>query len=117
MSDIPKMKLDFQGLYKKSKQNPEMPEEELRTLFNKIDILGNLGYNAIGKGIRLEFKKPSDTVNSKDYFDQLWNRYVKPLRADFGVLINGYELEDEINELVYKLYGLDENDKKVIEKF
>ncbi len=26
-------------------------------------------------------------------------------------------LEDEINELVYKLYGLDENDKKVIEEF
>jgi len=54
MSDIPKMKLDFQGLYTKSKENPEMPEEELRTLFNKIDILGNLGYNAIGKDIRLE---------------------------------------------------------------
>ena len=26
-------------------------------------------------------------------------------------------LEDGINELVYKLYGLDENDKKVIEAF
>jgi hypothetical protein len=26
-------------------------------------------------------------------------------------------LEDEINELVYRLYGLDENDKKVIEEF
>jgi hypothetical protein len=26
-------------------------------------------------------------------------------------------LEDEINELVYKLYGLDENDKNVIEEF
>ena len=26
-------------------------------------------------------------------------------------------LEGEINELVYKLYGLDENDKNVIEEF
>ena len=26
-------------------------------------------------------------------------------------------LEEEINELVYKLYGLDENDKKIIEEF
>ena len=27
------------------------------------------------------------------------------------------ELEDEINELVYKLYGLNENDVKVITEF
>jgi len=27
------------------------------------------------------------------------------------------ELEDEINDLVYELYGLDEEDRKVIEEF
>ncbi len=74
MPDI--IKLDFQTLYGKSEQNPQMPE--LRTLFNKSTILENLGYSSIGKDIRLE---------------------------------------DEINELVYKLYGLDENDKKIIEEF
>ena len=143
MPDIQKIKLDFQTLYGKSKQNPEMPEEELRTLFNKSAILENLGYKAIGKDIRLElsikgkrsdivclddysnvvfvieYKKPSDNVDLKEHFDQLWDRYVKPLRADFGALINGYELIfyrriGENNKLVYKLYGLDGNDKKVI---
>ncbi len=116
MPDIQKIKLDLQNLYGKSKQNPEMPEEELRTLFNKSTILENLGYGAIGKDIRLElsikgkrsdivclddygnvvfvveFKKPSDSMELKEHFDQLWDRYVKPLRADFGALINGYEL-------------------------
>lgn len=127
MPDIQKIKLDFQNLYGKSKQNPEMPEEELRTLFNKSVILENLGYGAIGKDIRLElsikgkrsdivclddygnvvfvveFKKPSDSVELKEHFDQLWDRYVKPLRADFGALINGYEL------ILYRRIG--ENNK------
>jgi len=127
MPDIQKIKLDFQNLYGKSKQNPEMPEEELRTLFNKSVILENLGYSAIGKDIRLElsikgkrsdivclddygnvafvveFKKPSDSVELKEHFDQLWDRYVKPLRADFGALINGYEL------ILYRRIG--ENNK------
>jgi hypothetical protein len=127
MPDIQKIKLDFQNLYGKSRQNPEMPEEELRTLFNKSVILENLGYSAIGKDIRLElsikgkrsdivclddygnvvfvveFKKPSDSVELKEHFDQLWDRYVKPLRADFGALINGYEL------ILYRRIG--ENNK------
>ncbi len=65
MPDIQKIKLDFQSLYGKSKQNPEMPEEELRTLFNKRVILDNLGYKSIGKDIRLELSikgKRSDIV-------------------------------------------------------
>ncbi len=127
MPDIQKIKLDFQNLYGKSKKNPEMPEEELRTFFTKSEILENLGYNAIGKDIRLElfikgkksdiaciddygnvvfvveFKKPSDSVDLKEHFDQLWDRYVKPLRADFGALINGYEL------ILYRRIG--ENNK------
>ncbi|VVB85848.1 Uncharacterised protein [uncultured archaeon] len=127
MPDIQKIKLDFQSLYIKSKKNPEMTEEELRTLFIKTAILENLGYSVIGKDIRLElsingkrsdivclddfgnvvfvieFKKPSDNVDLKEHFDQLWDRYVKPLRADFGALINGYEL------IFYKRIG--ENNK------
>jgi type I restriction-modification system DNA methylase subunit len=127
MPDIQKIKLDFQTLFGKSKKNPEMPEEELRTLFTKSDILENLGYGTIGKDIRLElfikgkksdiaciddycniifvveFKKPSDSVDIKDHFDQLWDRYVKPLRADFGALINGYEL------ILYRRIGENNN--------
>lgn len=132
MPDIQKIKLDFQSLYIKSKKNPEMPEEELRTLFTKSDILENLGYGTIGKDIRLElfikgkksdiaciddygnvvfvleFKKPSDNVELKDHFDQLWDRYVKPLRTDFGALINGYEL------ILYRRIG--ENNKLELRK-
>jgi type I restriction-modification system DNA methylase subunit len=127
MPDIQKIKLDFQSLFGKSKKNHEMPEEELRTLFTKSDILENLGYGTIGKDIRLElfikgkksdiaciddygnvvfvleFKKPSDSVDIKDHFDQLWDRYVKPLRADFGALINGYEL------ILYRRIGENNN--------
>ncbi|GFO97224.1 restriction/modification enzyme [groundwater metagenome] len=148
MPDIQKIKLDFQNLYGKSKQNPEMPEEELRTLFNKSAILENLGYKAIGKDIRLElsikgkrsdivclddygnvvfvieFKKPSDNVDLKEHFDQLWDRYVKPLRADFGILINGYELifyrrigENNKLELRVNLSEISDKDCELIYRF
>jgi len=118
MPDIQKIKSDFKRIYVKSKENPDMPEEELRAHFNKMEILENLGYHSIGKDIRIEravpkkrkrsdihclddygnvifvieFKKPSDDRNLTEHFDQLWDRYVKPLRAEYGVLINGYEL-------------------------
>lgn len=147
MPDIQKIRLNFQNLYEKSKQNPEMPEEELRTLFNKSVILENMGYGEIGKDIRLElsingkrsdviclddysnvvvvleFKKPSDSVELKEHFDQLWDRYVKPLRADFGVLINGYELilyrrigENNKIELRVNLSEISDKDCELIHK-
>ena len=136
MPDIQKIKLDFQTLYGKSKQNPEMPEEGLRTLFNKSAILENLGYKAIGKDIRLElsikgkrsdivclddysnvvfvieYKKPSDNVDLKEHFDQLWDRYVKPLRADFGAL----ELGMNTDKKSINICNLKDNDHRFVKK-
>jgi len=128
--DLKEIRSDLEYLYKKARENPDMPEEELRAIFNKGKTLENLGYKSIGKDIRLEhvvkgkrsditclddygnvifvaeFKKPSDITDLKDHFDQLWDRYVKPLRADFGLLINGYEL------ILYKRIG--ENNQLIL---
>lgn len=39
----------------------------------------------------IEFKRP-EVSDLDEHRDQLWNRYVKPLKADYGVLYNGLRL-------------------------
>ncbi|MBU1158599.1 MAG: N-6 DNA methylase [Candidatus Thermoplasmatota archaeon] len=106
-------------LFEKTRaRTDKLTEEELRSIFKETVILGTLGYKDIGRDIRLEktlrtsgrrtdiqcsddlgritfvveFKKPSDPTELKSHLSQLWEGYVLPLRARYGILINGLHI-------------------------
>ena len=102
-------------LHEKIKSAKEISEEDLRVAFVKSGILEELGYEGELKDIRfergvrgkrsdllafdeymnvvfvVEFKKPNEIDLGQD-FAQLWERYVKPLKARYGLLTDGLEL-------------------------
>ena len=114
---------------KSIERRDDLSEEELRSIFLDTGILSFLGYEEIGKDIRLEkviigsrkrtdiqcedqfsntvfvieFKKPSDPDNLADHFDQLWFSYVIPLKSNYGLLFNGLEI------IFYERSGLNEH--------
>jgi len=117
-------------IYERAKtKREELTEEDLRTYFIKTDILKHLGYKTIGEDIRLEktikakrkradvqclddygsviliveFKKPADPTNLKEHFRQLWDRYVIPLKAKYGILTNGLKI------IIYERRGINEH--------
>ncbi|MGC9444879.1 MAG: restriction endonuclease subunit M, partial [Candidatus Methanospirareceae archaeon] len=105
----------FRKLHEKLNSAKEISEEDLRIAFVKSGILEALGYEGeltdirFEKNIRgkrsdllacdeyqnvvfvVEFKKPKELDVERD-FAQLWERYVKPLKARYGVLTDGLEL-------------------------
>ena len=105
----------FQKLFEKIRTATEISEEEVRVKFVESGVLEALGYKGILKDVRLErgvkgkrsdllafddyqnvifvieFKRPNVLDVDQD-FAQLWERYVKPLRARYGVLTDGLEL-------------------------
>jgi len=109
------IRASFQKLYEKLKSAKEISEAELRSEFINSGILEALGYAGILKDIRLEkgikgkrsdllafdnymnvvfvveFKRPNEIEVEPD-FAQLWDRYVKPLKAKWGLLTDGLEL-------------------------
>lgn len=113
MLSVDKIKSSFKRIYQKARENPHLSEEAIKRYFYKEGILEELGYSDediyVEKGVKgkrtdihclddyrnvvfvIEFKKPS-VRNLKQHFDQLWDSYVKPLKADYGVLTNGLEL-------------------------
>ena len=135
-------------IYDRAKtKREELTEEDLRAYFIKTGILEYLGYEKIGEDIRLEktiskkgkrpdiecldeygnvvfileFKKPSDKTNLKEHLPQLWERYVVPLKAKYGVLSNGltliiYERIGTNPQIILDkpLYNMDENDCRLI---
>ncbi len=112
----------------------DLTEEDLRAHFIKTDILGHLGYTKIGEDIRLEraihkkrkrpdiqcldeygnvvfvveFKKPSEATGLRNHLTQLWDSYVIPLKAQYGILTNG------LSVIVYQRIGL--NPHSILEK-
>ncbi|MCJ7479055.1 MAG: N-6 DNA methylase, partial [Candidatus Nanohaloarchaeota archaeon QJJ-7] len=67
----------------------------------------------------VEFKKPS-VQNLSQHKDQLWKRYMKPLRADYGILYNGlelifYERVGDTAERQFKIQGDELGDEDVRE--
>lgn len=99
------------------KRQKELTEEELKSYFLKTNILEIIGYETIGKDIRMEkagkgqkrtdihcideygnvifvieFKKPLDKTNLKEHYDQLWENYILPLKAKYGIITNGLKL-------------------------
>jgi hypothetical protein len=115
MDDIQKIQAGFKDLHEKIKHTKEVSEEDLRVAFVKSGILEELGYEGelkdirFEKGVRgkrsdllafdaymnavfvVEFKKPGEMDLEQD-FVQLWERYVKPLKARYGLLTDGLEL-------------------------
>lgn len=105
-------------------ENPLMTEDELYSVIIESRFFEALEYKKIGVDIKpqyiipgerkkpdyicrddyqnvifaLEAKKPSD-AHIEDALNQLWERYVKPLKAAYGVLTNGRRI------MIYKRIG------------
>ncbi|MEA2032512.1 MAG: TaqI-like C-terminal specificity domain-containing protein [Euryarchaeota archaeon] len=115
MDTAKKIRASLKKLYGKIKSAKEISEEDLRVAFVKSGILEVLGYEGELKDVRfeknvkgkrsdllafddyqnvvfvVEFKRPNEIDVERD-FAQLWERYVKPLKARYGLLTDGLEL-------------------------
>ncbi len=115
MDTAKKIRASLKKLQGKIKSAKEISEEDLRVAFVKSGILEVLGYEGelrdvrFEKGIKgkrsdllafddyqnvvfvVEFKRPNEIDVERD-FAQLWERYVKPLKARYGLLTDGLEL-------------------------
>ncbi|RZN38420.1 MAG: hypothetical protein EFT35_04780, partial [Methanophagales archaeon ANME-1-THS] len=115
MDDAKTIQASFQKLYEKLRSAKEVSEEDVRVAFVRSGILEALGYKGEPEDVRyeqqvrgkrsdllafdnylnvvfvVEFKRPTELDVDRD-FAQLWDRYVKPLRAKYGLLTDGQEL-------------------------
>ena len=108
-------------IHERVNDNPQMLEDELYEVLLNSGFFKKLGYKKFGKDVRaqyvvagkrkkadyvcrdeyqnvvfvLEAKRPSDR-NLRAALSQLWQRYVLPLKAHYGVLTNGRRI------LIYK---------------
>lgn len=110
---------DFEDIFEWSTDHPDHSEPELSDAITDTDLLQNLGYEELGTDYRIDkstddsSKRPDIRCISKttgevvfvielkrserieplsSHRGQLENRYVVPLRADYGILMNGHEL-------------------------
>jgi len=114
VGDIQGLQESFKKFSEIVKSAKDVSEEDVRQQFYKSDILKQLGYEGELKDVRfeknvkgkrsdliafdrymnavfvIEFKKPGEIDLKKD-FSQLWDRYVKPLRARYGLLTDGLD--------------------------
>jgi type I restriction-modification system DNA methylase subunit len=114
----------LRSILRKVDENPLMSEDELYSVLVRTGFFEELGYEKFGIDVKpqyvipgerkkadyvcrdeyqnvifaLEAKKPRDE-RLEDALDQLWERYVLPLKAVYGVLTNGKQF------LVYKRVG------------
>ncbi|NQE06545.1 hypothetical protein C5S32_11810 [ANME-1 cluster archaeon GoMg1] len=115
MDTAKNIRASLKKLQGKIKSGKDISEEDLRVAFVKSGILEVLGYEGelkdvrFEKGVRgkrsdllasddyqnvvfvVEFKRPTEIDVERD-FAQLWERYVKPLKARYGLLTDGLEL-------------------------
>jgi len=125
MTDLFEIKKGFNVVLNDVKKKPSMNESTLRIKFAQTNILKTLGYQKneiffeerLTSGKRtdihctdefgdvifvIEFKKPS--IENLDSFENdLWEKYVKPLKAKYGLLYNGIDLifyERQKNKLI-----------------
>lgn len=120
-------------LSKRVKENYELSEGDIYSNLLNIGFFGLLGYESYGKDVRtmriidghvpdyycvdeyertifvLEVKKPTDELPLIKYRnDQLRDKYVRPLRASFGILTNGIEF------ILYKRVGNDLQEIRIL---
>lgn len=112
-----KMRDTLGKIYDAVQDRPDLEEEEVTSLFENAGFFEELGYIGVPTDVRtenhiaggdrpdyfckdkygnvifvVEFKKPSRKEDLADHKDQLWDQYVVPLKADYGVLTDGEEL-------------------------
>lgn len=90
-------------LHERIRNGKEVSEEDVRVAFVRSGILEELGYAG-------DFISKSDVITEE---------ILRKLNEDKAQAISPSvaELEHDINELVYQLYGLNADDIKVIEDF
>lgn len=106
----------FRSISESVQQNPDLSESEVMDIFVDEGFFSELGYTGFGVDIRseenivgkgradysgkddldntvfiIEFKKPSRDEDLASHKPQLWEQYVKPLKAQYGVLTDGRE--------------------------
>lgn len=106
----------LRSIFESVQQNPDLSESEVMDIFVDEGFFSELGYEGFGVDIRseesivgkgradysgkddldntvftIEFKKPSRDEDLASHKPQLWEQYVKPLKARYGVLTDGQE--------------------------
>lgn len=119
------------NIYERIQQRRDLEESEVTDVFTDNDFFQTLGYEGIPIDVRsenhivggdrpdyfakddignvifvVEFKKPSRDDDLSDHLGQLWEQYVVPLRADYGVLTDGEEL------ILYERVGQNHHDRR-----
>lgn len=121
----------LQSIYERVQERPDLEESEVTDVFTDYDFFQELGYEGIPIDVRsenhivggdrpdyfakdkygnvvfvVEFKKPSRSEDLASHVGQLWEQYVIPLRAKYGILTNGEEL------ILYERLGRDRRETK-----
>lgn len=111
------MKDLLDNIYSQVQDNQNLTESEVTDIFVDSGFFSELGYEGFGTDIRseehivgknradyfckdkygkvifvIEFKKPSRDEDLASHKPQLWEQYVKPIKADYGILTNGEEI-------------------------
>ena len=120
------------SIYDRIQQRPDLEESEVTDVFTDHDFFQELGYDGIPIDVRsekhivggdrpdyfckdkygnvifvVEFKKPSNKKSLSSHKGQLWNQYVVPMRASYGVLTDGEDL------ILYERGSNDQRQKKL----
>lgn len=128
---MPELESVLNNIFNRVQQRRDLEESEVTDVFTDNDFFQTLGYEGIPIDVRsenhivggdrpdyfakddignvvfvVEFKKPTRDDDLSSHVDQLWEQYVVPLRADYGVLTNGEEL------IFYKKTGQDHSDRR-----
>jgi len=118
-------------IYDAVQNRPDLEEEEVTSLFENNGFFKELGYIGVPVDVRtekhiaggdrpdyfckdkygniifvVEFKKPSREDDLASHKGQLWDQYVVPLKADYGVLTDGEEM------IVYERGGRNRPDRQ-----
>ncbi|AUX08930.1 adenine-specific DNA methylase [Halalkaliarchaeum desulfuricum] len=121
----------LENIYRRIQERPDLEESEVTDVFTDYNFFEELGYEGIPIDVRsenhivggdrpdyfakdkygnvifvVEFKKPSRSEDLASHTGQLWEQYVVPLRAKYGILTNGEEL------ILYERVGRNRRERK-----
>jgi type I restriction-modification system DNA methylase subunit len=122
----------LEELKRGSEGDLDQSESKLKSRFHKAEILEQLGYEeqdikvekSDEKGKRtdihcnddygnvkvvIEFKRPEVSITENSHKSQIFDDYMKPLKADYGILYNGLRLigYERVRESSKVLFNLD----------
>jgi hypothetical protein len=128
---MPDLSTVLNSIYARIHQRRDLEESEVTDVFTDNDFFQTLGYEGIPIDVRsenhivggdrpdyfakddignvifvVEFKKPTRDDDLGSHRRQLWEQYVVPLGADYGVLTDGEEL------IFYQRVGRDNYDRR-----